>query len=156
MVQQQLTVPVRVYQSEGRIMVAAPLPGMEPADISVTVSGDAVTIRAARRGPNQDVRALTAAEWVLGPYRREVSLHHPVDSARTNATYGNGVLVLVLPKRRPGTPDEGAEIRLEAVAAARGQRVGHSGHDLHATTTQAHRRRMNEARGRAKTPPARS
>ena len=156
MVQQQLTVPVRVYQSEGRIMVAAPLPGMEPADISVTVSGDAVTIRAARRGTRQEVRALTAAEWGFGSYRREVRLHPPVDSARTNATYGNGVLVLVLPKRRPGTPDEGAEIRLEAVAAARGQRVGHSGRDLHATTTHAHRRRMNEARGRAKTPPARS
>jgi hypothetical protein len=93
-----------------------------------------------------------AAKWAVGPYRREVRLQHPVDGARTNATCGNGVLVPVLPKRRPGAPDAGAEIRLEAVAATRGQRVGHSGHDLHPTTTLAHRRRMDEARRRAKHP----
>jgi HSP20 family molecular chaperone IbpA len=150
--QPQQTVPVRVYQGAGRIMAAAPLPGMEPADSSVTVSGDALTIRGARRGPLQDARDLIAAEWAVGPYRREVRLQHPADGARTNATCGNGVLVPVLPERRPGTPDAGAEIRLESVAATRGQRVGHSGHDLHPTTTLAHRRRMDEARRRAKHP----
>ena len=150
MMQPQQSVPVRVYQSEGRIMVAAALPGMEPVDISVTVSGDALTIRAARRGPHQAARDLSAAEWTTGPFRRDVSLQHPVDSARTNATYGNGVLVLVLAKRSPGTPDAGAEIRMEAVAPARGQWVGHTGHDLHPTTTQAHRQRMSAAPDRAR------
>jgi hypothetical protein len=74
----------------------------------------------------------------------------PADSARTSATSGDGVPVLVLPERRPGTPDAGADIHPEAVAATRGQRVGHSGHDPHATTTLAHRRRMDEARRQAK------
>jgi HSP20 family protein len=153
--QQQQTVPVRVYQGEGRIMAAAPLPGMEPADSSVTVSGDALTIRGARRGPLQDARDLIAAEWAVGPYRREVRLQHPVEPGGRRADerhLRHGVLVLGLPERRSGTPAAGTDIRLEAVAATRGQRVGHSGHDLHPTTTLAHRRRMDEARRRAKHP----
>jgi HSP20 family protein len=152
MVQQQQTVRVRVYQGRGRIMVAAPLPGLEPADIAVTVSGDRLTIRGALRGPHQDERDLTAAEWASGPYHREVHLPHPVQSALTNATYGNGVLVLVLPKRAPGTPDTAAEIHLEVTGTTRGQRVGHSGHDLHRTTTQAHRRQMDQATRQARAP----
>ena len=83
MAQQQQSVPVRVYQGPGRVMVAAPLPGLEPADISVTVSGDRLTIRGAVRGPHQGERDLTAAEWAIGPYHREVRLPHPVQSALT-------------------------------------------------------------------------
>jgi HSP20 family protein len=145
MTPQHQTVPVRVYQGNGRIMVAAPLPGMEPADISVTVCGDKLTIHGALRGPRQDQRDLMTNEWAIGPYFREVNLRQPVHSALTNATYGNGVLVVVLPKRLPGTPDTDAEIRLEVIAATRGQRVGHSGHDMHETTTLMHREQQDAA-----------
>lgn len=149
MTQAAQTVPVRVYQGDGRIMVASPLPGMEPADISVMVSGNKLTIHGARRGPHQDERDLMTAEWAVGPYFREVSLRHPVHSALTNATYGNGVLVVVLPKRAPGTPDAGAEIRLDVIDATRGQRVGHSGHDMHETSTLMHRDQMDATIRRA-------
>jgi hypothetical protein len=40
---QSTTVPVRVYQIDDRIMVAAPLPGLEPEDITVTIAGPRVT-----------------------------------------------------------------------------------------------------------------
>lgn len=140
--QLQQPVPVRVYQGHGRIMVAAPLPGMEPADISVTVRGDKLTIQGARRGPRQDQRDLVTNEWAVGPYFREVQLRQPVHSSLTNATYGNGVLVVVLPKRSPGTPDADTEISLEVLSATRGQRVGHSGRDMHRMTTRRHREQM--------------
>src|SRR5919106_5259395 len=89
--------PVRVYEGDGRVMVAAPMPGLAPQDISISVAGDHVTIHGALRGPHQDERTLSVAEWAVGPYHRDLTLLQPVDGTRANATYGNGVLVLALP-----------------------------------------------------------
>jgi HSP20 family molecular chaperone IbpA len=37
--QQPKSIPVRIYQSNDRIMAAAPMPGLEPEDISVAMTG---------------------------------------------------------------------------------------------------------------------
>ena len=140
-------VPVRVYQSGGRLMVAAPVPGLEPQDISVTVMGDTLTIRGELRGPHQDERDLLAAEWAIGPYYRELTLPQPVDGARTNATYGNGVLVLALPKREPGQvggPGGETAFHLDVIEATRGAHVGHTGREMRETTTAEYRHRLAE------------
>jgi HSP20 family protein len=147
-------VPVRVYEGDGRLMVAAPLPGLEPPDITVTVRGDRVVIHGEGRGPRQDARRLHLAEWSTGPYHREVTLPQAVDGARANATYGNGVLVVALPKASTGAGGAGGgaptvAFRLEVGAAPRGARVGHAGRDLHRTSTAEHRQRLAETAQRA-------
>src|SRR5258706_10982733 len=91
------TVPVRMYTTDSRIMIAAPMPGLEPDDISVNVADAHVTIRGQERGPRQHERDLLLAEWTVGPYERQIELPRPVNGALANATYGNGVLVLALP-----------------------------------------------------------
>ena len=147
--------PVRVYEGDGRIMVAAPMPGLEPQDISVTLSGDKVTIHGALRGPHQDERDLSLAEWAIGPYHRDLTLDHTVDGTRANATYGNGVLVLVLPKAEPRdgarTPRTKGTTRftLDVLTATRGTHVGHAGRDLHRTTTGAQRRKQQDVADQA-------
>src|SRR5690242_13409256 len=95
--QQPVPVPVRVYITDNRIMVVAPMPGLEPENISVTIAGDQVTLRGEERGPRQHAREMVVNEWTIGPYYRELVLPAPVQGARTNATYGNGVLVLAMP-----------------------------------------------------------
>jgi HSP20 family protein len=152
--QEQGEVPVRVYEGGDRLMVMAPLPGLEPPDISVTVLGDRVVIKGEQRGPRQDERQLHLAEWSVGPYHRELTLPERVDGARGNATYGNGVLVLALPKASAGSGGGGggesaAELRLEVTDAPRGAHVGHTGRDLQETSTAEHRQRMPETARRA-------
>lgn len=136
------TISVRIYQIDDRIMVAAPMPGLEPGDISVTIAGARVTIRGEERGPGQHERDLLLAEWAVGPYYREAILPQPVNGALANATYGNGVLVLVLPKLEHEQPDTDAEFHLQAVGVTvRGERVGHSGSMIVPTTTEEHQRK---------------
>jgi HSP20 family protein len=137
-------VPVRVYESDGRIMVAAPMPGLEPGDISVSVAGDEVTIDGALRGPHQDERDLSIAEWAIGPYHRELTLRQSVDGARANATYGNGVLVLALPKADRGTRGHTARFTLDVVSPTHGTHVGHAGRNLRPTTTAAQRSKQKD------------
>ena len=51
------TLPVRVYEAGVKIMVAAPVPGLAPEDITVAIDGDRVLIHGAQRGPNQPTSA---------------------------------------------------------------------------------------------------
>jgi HSP20 family protein len=139
---QSTTVPVRVYQIDDRIMVAAPLPGLEPEDITVTIAGPRVTIRGVGRGPSQYERDLIMAEWTVGPYDRPLVLPQPVHGDLANATYGDGVLVHALPKLETGRPDGATEFRLQPVGATiHGERVGHSGSTITPTTIQEHQRK---------------
>jgi HSP20 family protein len=130
--------PVRVYEAGGKIMVAAPMAGLAPDDIAVTVDGDRVRIRGAERGPHQHGVRLVAAEWTVGPYDRELRLSSPVEGRLTNVTYGNGVLVVAMPRAGPGARPAAAEIGLTAIQATRGEHVGHIGRVPRPTTTREH------------------
>jgi HSP20 family protein len=142
---QQQSVPVQIHQAEDRLVLAAPMPGLEPEDISVAVAGDRVTIRGEYRGSRQEHGDLLVSEWTMGPYYRDIVLPQPVDGSLTNASYGNGVLVLSMPKVAQGQRASHTEFRLEVVEATRGQRVGHTGSDIQPTTTQEHRQKMDQA-----------
>jgi HSP20 family molecular chaperone IbpA len=103
------------------------MPGLEPQDISVAIRGSTVTIRGDYRGSRQDQPEILVSEWTIGPYSRELTLPQPVDGARTTATYGNGVLVLVMPILAAGRAGDATEFRLETVTGAKGQHLGQTG-----------------------------
>jgi HSP20 family protein len=130
---EQTNVPVRLYQTDDRLMLVAPMPGLEPENIAITIDGTRVVIHGDERGPHQHDRDLLLEEWTIGPYDREVELPQAVDGKITNATYDNGVLVLAMPKAQAGQGSR-AEIKLNARESTRGQRVGHVGRDVQPTS----------------------
>ena len=107
--QQPQTVPLQVHQADGRLVLATPMPGLEAEDISVIISGNRVTLRSEYRGSRQNQPEILISEWTMGPYYREALLPQPVDGALTNATYGNGVLVLSMPMLQSG--EQGGSIQ---------------------------------------------
>jgi HSP20 family protein len=139
------SIPVQIHQTDTLIVLAAPMPGLEPQDISVVVADDKVTIHGSYRGSRQEKDDVLVAEWTVGPYTRELVLPQPVNGARTNATYGNGVLVLAMPKLEGKSADGHAEFQIEVVQATLGQRIGHTGSELRPMTTEEHRQRMEAA-----------
>jgi len=120
------------------------MPGLEAQDIAVIINGNRVIIQGEYRGSRQNQPEILISEWTIGPYYREVVLPQAVDGALTNATYGNGVLVLSMPILQPGKQGGYTEFRLEADKGARGQRVGHTGSDLQPTTPEQHDRRVGQ------------
>jgi HSP20 family protein len=138
----QKEIPLRIYQNETLYAMAAPLAGLEPEDIRVSVAGKRVTIHARERGPHQHDLDLLKGEWSIGPCYREVVLPENVDGSLTNATYGNGVLVLTLPKANSSSTPTPVDFTLEPSGLARGERVGHMGHGIQPTTTKEHRKRL--------------
>lgn len=91
-------VPVKAYRSEDRLTLAAPLPGMEPEDITVEVTTDGrLVLDGALRGVLKGIKDLLIDEWSVGGYHREMPLPATVDATRGTVTYGNGVVVVTLP-----------------------------------------------------------
>ena len=120
------SVPIKAYKSVDRLTVAAPLPGMEPQDIVVTVSEQGtLTLLGELRGELKGEKEVLADEWNPGPYRRTFQLQDPVDASRANATYNNGVLVVSLPIAET---NRAATVELERLSATAGEQVGHAGH----------------------------
>lgn len=134
----QQRIPVRVHATDDHVVVAAPMPGLQPGDISVSIEGANVKIWGEERGPRQHERELLLAEWTVGPYEREVELPGAVDGPLANATYDNGVFVLSMPKAVRGRQTVPAEFGLERVGEARGERVGHAGRENRPHTTEEH------------------
>ena len=118
-------VPVNIYREDGRLMIAAPLPGMEPGSVRIDVRGRQLTIDAALRGPGQNrTQEYLQREWSVGPYRRILELPLDVDAAAANAVYNNGVLVVMLPVGGDGSPET---IRMAKAGTTRGRRTRRRG-----------------------------
>jgi HSP20 family protein len=130
-------IPVKVYRSDNRLMVALLMPGLRPEDITVVVDEDGHLIVAGRlrgmvlKGMNQ----VLYSEWGDSDSKREVALTLAVDGERANVTYDNGVVVVALPLCTATRP---ARLTLERVGRAVGQRVGSAGQTFRPTTTAQH------------------
>lgn len=122
---EQQRIPIKVYRTRDRITVAAPMPGLQPEDITAEVTADGRLILAGElRGVLKGIKDLLVDEWSIGGYQRAFDLPEPVDGETANVTYGNGVLVVafaVAPVMRP------ARLTMETTSIDHGSYFGHAG-----------------------------
>ena len=88
--------PVNVYEGNGQLSVAAPVPGAHPDHTQVVVRPDRITIEARCKYP-QESQHYHLRQWQVGCWRLEVPLHRRVDPAQSRATLNLGVLVVMAP-----------------------------------------------------------
>lgn len=119
-------VPVNVFETENELMVVAAMPGIEAANVDITVENDKLTIRGEKRGPGQENHRYLRREWSYGPYERSIELPLDVDVDKANASYGNGIVTIALPKAESRRARR-IQIELNQKGTERGERVGHRG-----------------------------
>jgi HSP20 family protein len=120
------SVPVNVFETENELMVVAAMPGVEAENIDIRIEDDYLTIRADKRGPGQERHRYLKREWSYGPYERTIELPMSVDVDKANASYGNGIVTVAMPKAAHRRRRH-IEIALEPAGTARGEHVGHRG-----------------------------
>ncbi|GCE45400.1 HSP20 family protein [Thermosporothrix hazakensis] len=123
----QQQIPVKVYRTAERVMIVAPMPGLEPDDISIEVtSQNHLILQGKLRGALKDnnEKELLIDEWSVGRYYRDLELIVPVDAQCANVTYGNGVVTVTLPV---GSKTRPARLTLERMSATHGQHRGNAG-----------------------------
>lgn len=91
--------------SEGYVLTAE-LPGVAPADISVSIESSTVTLSGERKVeyPVGEGTAIHRRERQSGSFRRAFELPAEIDLENAKATHKNGVLTLVLPKSPAAKP----------------------------------------------------
>jgi HSP20 family protein len=119
-------IPLKVYRTPDRLMVAAPMPGLQPEDVLAEVTSDGrLVLQGDLRALLKDIKELLLDEWSVGSYYRELALPDAVDATQANVTYGNGVVVVAMPISDTTHP---ARIALETVGPAHGEHAGNAGH----------------------------
>lgn len=102
--------PMRVedYVSDGRYIVRAELPGVDPAkDVEVTVAKGILTISAERR---EEETGKHHSEFRYGTFSRSVTLPASADEEHVEATYDNGILEVAVPLVDKGADKSGRKI----------------------------------------------
>ncbi|HSH60964.1 MAG TPA: Hsp20/alpha crystallin family protein [Acidimicrobiales bacterium] len=94
-----MRVPVNVYEAGEALVVVAPLPGVRPEDVNVSVDGAHLRIAAAMR--SAAAKDYLVHEWHYGPYEREVDLPAGFGGGGM-ATFGNGQLAIRLTRGEGG------------------------------------------------------
>lgn len=99
------SVPVDMYQQDGTLIIKAPMPGIKPEDIDISIVGDTLTIKGESK-QEKEIREenVIRRERRFGSFSRSLSLPTPVDTGKADASFENGVLTLTLPVAEEAKP----------------------------------------------------
>ena len=99
----------------------APLPGIKPEDIEVSVTGQLLTLRGESREEREEkAQNFYRRERRTGAFVRQINLPTEVESEKAGAVFENGVLHLSLPKAEAVKPKT---IKVQAKADDRERRL---------------------------------
>jgi HSP20 family protein len=91
---------IDIREEEKQFVLHADLPGVDPANIEVTLDNGVLTIRGRRDLADRDERAgYRRVERVSGEFFRRFSLPDTADSSSVKARCVNGVLEVTIPKQ---------------------------------------------------------
>ena len=99
---------VDMYETSDNLVVNFELPGVREKDISLSTTGDLLTVKGERELNHQSDRDdnYHHMERVYGKFERSIRLPMPVQTDRVSATYRDGVLEVRLPKTEEVRPKE--------------------------------------------------
>jgi HSP20 family protein len=98
---------VDVYETKDDVILACDVPGVREKEVSVSITGDVLTIRGERKLPAESRQdSYHRLERWFGKFERHVELPMPVQADRVKASYRDGVLEIRLPKADEVKPRE--------------------------------------------------
>ncbi len=90
---------IDAYQTDDSVVVKAPIAGVNPEDLEVSITDDVVTIKGERRGAEAVSREhYFVQECYWGSFSRSYVLPTSVDADNADAQLKNGILTITIPK----------------------------------------------------------
>lgn len=90
---------VDVYQTANDMVIKAPVAGVEPGELDITLQPDSVSIRGERKEQKEVAdEHYHAKECYWGAFSRMVMLPVEGDTDNAKATFKNGILTIRIPK----------------------------------------------------------
>jgi len=96
---------VNVWEKENRLVVTTELPGMDPDNINISVTGAVLTISGTSKSdPIKEGETYLRQERELGNFQRNIQLPYQVDAQAVEAKYERGILKITLPRQKEDLP----------------------------------------------------
>jgi HSP20 family protein len=97
--------PIDLYETEDAVIVEAPVPGVKPENVDITVSGGTLTIKGETRFEEKvEKENYLRQERRYGSFCRAVALPEGLDSDKAEAGFEDGVLKVTFPKSEEVKP----------------------------------------------------
>jgi HSP20 family protein len=89
---------IDMYQTKDDVVVKATLPGLNPEDVDITVTGETLTLRGEfKQEDEQKESNYHIREQRYGSFERSVLLPTDVEANKAKADFDNGILTITMP-----------------------------------------------------------
>ena len=96
--------PMDTIRREGELVLRFDVPGVDPAQIDVTVDKGVLSVSATRRDERTEGENPVVRERVFGRFTRRVRLSDALDADAIEASHADGVLEIRIPVREEAKP----------------------------------------------------
>lgn len=99
------TLAVDMYETEDDVVVKASVPGVDPENLDISITGDTLTIKGETRAEEEvEEENYIYRERRYGAFSRSISIPTPLDADEAEAEFEDGILTLRLPKAEEVKP----------------------------------------------------
>jgi HSP20 family protein len=96
---------INIWTGEDDAVVTAELPGVDPGDLDISVTGNVLTLRGIRKGPELgEDDTVHRRERGEGEFARTLELPFDVEADKVDARLERGVLHITLPRAEAARP----------------------------------------------------
>jgi HSP20 family protein len=121
-VEQGLPLDIRVTENE--LVLTAPLPGVKPEDVDISITGETLTITGKSEQEKRDEReGYLYQEIRRGTFSRSVALPSGLKLDNASARFENGMLALTIPKAEEAKP---RQIKISPTSEGSARQIGSS------------------------------
>jgi HSP20 family protein len=94
-----------VYEGKDKYVISVELPGVEPADVDISVEDSTLTIRGERKFYQEvDEDSFHRVERRYGAFSRSLALPQTANTDAIEASFDRGVLTIEVPKAEAAKP----------------------------------------------------
>lgn len=99
------TLAMDVYETGDALIVSAPVPGLKPEEVEITITGNTLTIKGETKAEQREEQGNYIRQEVHhGAFQRTMELPVEVQADKADAVFENGMLKLTLPKSEQVKP----------------------------------------------------
>lgn len=93
-----IATPIDVFEQDGKMIVRAAIPGVEPDHVDVQLDNGVLTIRGEMsREETSENAKIYRREIATGSFSRSIRLPENLDFEKVDATFSNGVVTITVP-----------------------------------------------------------
>lgn len=98
---------VDVIETAEMVTVNVEIPGIDPKDVDISITGNILTIKGEKKGEKEEKgKQYHRVERSYGSFARNVEIPSLVDAEKIKAEYKNGVLKITIPKSEKAKPKQ--------------------------------------------------